>query len=56
LRNARSYKPAFDHDTTYKIITIGDGRTMPGHFDPEVLRIFKENGSEFEEVYEKLKD
>jgi len=56
LRNARSYKPAFDHDTTYKIITVGDGRTMPGHFDPEVLRIFKENGPEFEEVYEKLKD
>jgi response regulator RpfG family c-di-GMP phosphodiesterase len=55
LRNARSYKPAFDHDTTYKIITVGDGRTMPGHFDPEVLRIFKENGAEFEEVYEKLK-
>jgi response regulator RpfG family c-di-GMP phosphodiesterase len=56
LRNARSYKPAFDHDTTHKIITVGDGRTMPGHFDPEVLRTFKENGSGFEEVYEKLKD
>ena len=55
LRNARSYKPAFDHDKTYKIITVGDGRTMPGHFDPEVLRIFEENASGFEEVYEKLK-
>ena len=55
LRNARSYKPAFDHDKTYKIITVGDGRTMPGHFDPEVLRTFEENASGFEEVYEKLK-
>jgi response regulator RpfG family c-di-GMP phosphodiesterase len=56
LRNARSYKPAFDHDTAYKIITVGDGRTMPCHFDPEVLRVFHENASEFEEVYEKLKE
>ena len=55
LRNARCYKPAFDHDTTYKIITVGDGRTMPGHFDPEVLKTFRENASGFEEVYEKLK-
>jgi hypothetical protein len=28
---------------------------MPGHFDPEVLRIFNENASGFEEVYENLK-
>jgi hypothetical protein len=28
---------------------------MPGHFDPEVLGIFKENAAGFEEVYEKLK-
>lgn len=52
LRNARSYKPAFDHATTYRILTEGDGRTLPGHFDPDVLRIFKKLHGRFEEIYE----
>ncbi len=55
LRNARVYKPAYDHEKTYKIITEGDGRTMPHHFDPRALQAFKETASKFEEVYEKLK-
>lgn len=55
LRNKRAYKPALDHKTTYAIITEGDGRTMPYHFDPKVFNAFKEIGSAFEEAYEKLK-
>jgi response regulator RpfG family c-di-GMP phosphodiesterase len=54
LRNARSYKPAYDHQTTYGIITEGDGRTMPHHFDAQVLKAFKESASRFEEIYETL--
>lgn len=54
LRNARVYKPAFDHATACGIIIEGDGRTMPSHFDPQVLAVFKENASEFEAIYERL--
>ncbi|HCC54299.1 MAG TPA: two-component system response regulator [Desulfobulbaceae bacterium] len=55
MRNARCYKPAFDHATTCGIIIEGDGRTMPSHFDPQALAAFKESASEFEAIYERLK-
>ncbi len=55
LRNQRCYKPAFDHMTTYKILTEGDGRTIPNHFDPQILKAFREAASKFEAVSERLK-
>jgi response regulator RpfG family c-di-GMP phosphodiesterase len=54
LRNPRVYKPAFDHKRVCEIITEGDGRTMSKHFDPEILRVFKETAADFEAVYEDL--
>ena len=55
LRNARAYKPAYDHATVVRIITEGDGRTLPHHFDPQVLGAFVESAALFEGVYEKHK-
>ncbi len=52
LRNTRCYKPPFDHETTFRIITDGDGRTLPHHFDPQVLAAFKEIQGSFAEVFE----
>ncbi len=55
LRNRRVYKPGFDHARTYQIITEGDGRTMPHHFDPQVLQAFRKTALQFEAVYERMK-
>ena len=52
LRSKRSYKAAFDHKKTMGIITQGDGRTKPEHFDPRVLEIFKKNSDRFEKVFD----
>jgi len=54
LRNKRVYKPAFDHQTAFQIISEGDGRTLPHHFDPAVHRAFKATAAQFDEVYERM--
>jgi putative two-component system response regulator len=51
LRNARPYKPAFDHRTACEIIIKGDGRTKPSHFDPRVLSSFKKVHEEFDAAF-----
>jgi response regulator RpfG family c-di-GMP phosphodiesterase len=55
MRNARVYKPAFDHVTTYKIITEGDGRTIPKHFDPIILKAFRDSATKLRDLYEEMK-
>jgi len=51
LRNARAYKKAYDHATAVDIITRGDGRTLPWHFDPRVLKAFVEVADRLDEIY-----
>lgn len=52
LRSERPYKPAISHDKVYAIITRGDGRTTPDHFDPGILALFIEHHREFEHIFE----
>lgn len=56
LISKRPYKPPFTHEEAVKIITEGDGRTKPEHFDPDVMKIFKENGNEMEKIALKYRD
>ena len=52
LRSVRPYKKAFDHQTVFKILTAGDGRTMPEHFDPQVLSAFTRTEKMFEKIFD----
>ena len=52
LRMKRSYKEAFSHEKAMGIIIKDAG----SHFDPDLVKIFINFNSEFEDCYEDLKD
>lgn len=52
LRSKRPYKPAFNHEIVMSIISKGDGRTMPNHFDPDVLSAFIKSAEIFKDIFD----
>ncbi|WP_239670871.1 response regulator [Vibrio variabilis] len=54
LRSTRPYKPALSHEQVVSIITEGDGRTKPEHFDPKILKIFKACHEEMNQIFDSM--
>jgi len=51
LRSRRPYKPPYSHKDTVKILSKGDERTLPQHFDPRILELFLDLHREFDEIF-----
>jgi len=56
LRSPRPYKLSIDHARAVAIITQGDGRTRPEHFDPAVLACFVARNEQFAAIYDRHVD
>lgn len=53
LRSERPYKPAYDHTRAMHIITCGDGRVQPQHFEPKILATFQLHHPIFSDIFDK---
>lgn len=54
LRSQRNYRNGFTHSEAVKIISSGDERVKPEHFDPKVLSAFIYSETGIEEYYDGL--
>lgn len=55
LRCERPYKSALSHRFAVEVITRGDGRIKPTHFDPALLDAFRRATPRFSEIHEELR-
>jgi putative two-component system response regulator len=56
LRSKRPYKVPFSHEQAFDVITKGDDRTNPGHFDPMILEAFRDGAGEFNRIFAEHQD
>ncbi len=57
LRSERPYKSSFSHEEALRILSEGDDRINPkGHFDPNLLAVFRKNHLRFARVWKKMQD
>lgn len=51
LRSERPYRKGLSHKDAFRSIIDGDGRTMPHHFDPTVLKAFISAEEDFDRLF-----
>lgn len=56
LRRPLPYRAAVDHEAAVTVLTDGDARGQPTHFDPALLALLSRSGSRLQEIYEQLPD
>jgi len=55
LRSKRPYKTPFSHERAVEIISKGDGRTSPAHFNPKILKAFVETQEDLKTRWDELR-
>lgn len=51
LRCERVYKTSYDHERALRIILEGDDRTLPWHFDPQLLDLLRQNHDQLATIW-----
>jgi putative two-component system response regulator len=52
LRSKRPYRPSLNHADAAAAILVGDDRTLPQHFDPQLLAAFRARVKTFDDIFQ----
>ncbi len=55
IRTQKTYKPALRHEEAVRIMTRGNERTSPEHFDPKILNAFIKISPKLDAIYNSFK-